>query len=535
MSAMDGKRRVEQKENFLGKGGKTMCRRWGFVVLAVVMVIGLSFPGIGQSAATPAKKVNIAVGQDPSSLDATFDSYGANAITLQNIYEFLIGKDTKGNLIPGLASSWKISPDGKVYDFTLRKGVKFHSGDPFTAKDVVFTFERSNVVNPRMKVTLRPLEKLEVVDDYRIRFLWKTPDVTLIPNRLGVMIASKSYHDRVGEDKFVKEPVGTGPYKVVNYEVGQYIDLERFEDYWGKKPAVREARMYFVAEDTTRMAKLQAGEVDMVHAIPYNMVKMVESSPNLKAIRVATNSPSRGIVFSNWNPKVPWYDKRVRMAMAYALDCDSILKNVLFGIPNRWPWLAPDELGYDATVQTYPYDPKRAKQLLAEAGYPNGFEFNFYWQIGGRVPMSSEVVQAVASYFEAVGIRTKLVGQEQDTFNTTRRAGKKPASDFVGYIGAGIAGSADPIYSADNSYTCEGSSSVYCNKELDKIITEGRATMNDAKRAELIKRVVKILREEAAGIPIFDNVSVYGMQKNIDFVPTQDRLDTMLIKDITVK
>jgi peptide/nickel transport system substrate-binding protein len=274
-----------------------MSRRWMFVVLAVVIVIGLSFPEIGQSSPTPApaKKVNIAVGQEPLTLDVTIDSGGPNGIVLENLGEFLIGTDTNGKLIPGLASSWKVSPDGKVIEFTLRKGVKFHSGDPLTAKDVVFTFERAQKMNPRMKTTMKAVDKIEVLDESRIRFLFKTPDVAFIPSRTSVMVVSKSYYDRVGEDKFVKAPVGTGPYKFVRYEVGQYIDIERFEDYWGKKPPVREARIYFVPEDTTRIAKLQAGEADLIQAIPFNLVKMIEGSPNLKRSGWKRTTPGRSI------------------------------------------------------------------------------------------------------------------------------------------------------------------------------------------------------------------------------------------------
>jgi peptide/nickel transport system substrate-binding protein len=316
--------------------------------------------------------------------------------------------------------------------------------------------------------------------------------------------------------------------------VGQYIDLERFEDYWGKKPAVREARMYFVAEDTTRMAKLQTGEVDLVQGVPFNMVKMVQNDPNLKTATMHVNN-ARAINFSTRNPNKPWYDKRVRQALAYAVDCNSIIKNVLFGIPNHWPWLAPGEVGYDPTVKLYPYDPKKAKQLLAEAGYPNGFEMTIYWQMGGRIPMSAEVVQAVASYFEAVGVRTKLVGQELATFNEGRRAANKPTSDYVSYIAGGMAGSPDPTYGALSYFSCEGASSVYCNPEFDKILFEARATVNDAKRGALVKKMVNILREEVPSIPIFDNVATYGMRKNIDFVPTKDRTDVVLIKDIAVK
>jgi peptide/nickel transport system substrate-binding protein len=211
----------------------------------------------------------------------------------------------------------------------------------------------------------------------------------------------------------------------------------------------------------------------------------------------------------------------VRQALAYAIDVDSIVKNVLYGVPNHWPWLAPEDLGYDPTVKTYPYDPKRAKQLLAEAGYPNGFEIKLYWPMTGRVPMSSETVQAIASYWEAVGIRTKLEGQELETFNTARRAGRQPTSDYVGYTGGNLTGSPDPTNQAATYFSCEGSSSVYCNPELDKIIAEARATVDDAKREALIKRIVKILREEVPVIPIYENVSTYGMQNNIDFVPTK--------------
>ena len=512
-----------------------MSRRWFFVVAAMVVIVGLALPETGRSAPAPAQKIRIAVAQEPFTLEATQDSFGFTGIVIQNLYEFLMKKEHNGKLTPGLATSWKVSPDGKTIDFTLRKGVKFHSGDPLTADDVRFTFDRTRKVNPRMKVSLKAIDKIEVLDDLHVRFLLKEADVTLVPNRMGVMIVSKSYFDRVGEEKFMKVPVGTGPYKFVGYELGQYLDLERFEGYWDKKPPIREARIHFAQEDTTRVAKLQAGEVDLIQGVPFNMVKMIESSPNLKAVRLATNNPSRGVVFSTRNPNKPWHDKRVRLAMAYAIDGASMIKNVFFGVPAHWPWLAPDDLGYDPTVKTYTYDPKKAKALLAEAGYPNGFEMTLYWPIGGRVPMSAEGVQAVAGYLEAVGIRVKLEGQEADTFNATRRGAKKPTSDWVAYYTSAFTGAPDPTYTALSYFGCEGASSVYCNPEFDKILTEARETVNDAKRAELIKKLVKIMREEVPSIPIFENVAVYGMRKNVDFVPTQDRLDTVLVKDMILK
>jgi peptide/nickel transport system substrate-binding protein len=272
----------------------------------------------------------------------------------------------------------------------------------------------------------------------------------------------------------------------------------------------------------------------VILGVPYNFVKMIESSSNLKAVKLETNWPNMSVMISNQNPNKPWYDKRVRLAMAYAIDCDSIIKHVLFGIPNRVPWLAPGDLGYDPTVKTYPYDPKRAKELLAEAGYPNGFELKLYWPTNWTA-MSQEVVQAIASYFEAVGIRTKLEGQEFETFSATRRAGKQPTSDYVAYANGGLAGASDPTLNADTHFACQGGASTHCNPEFDKVLAEARTTVDDTQRAELIKRLVKILREEVSYIPIFSGMATYGMKKNIDYVPTRFFLDLVLVKNITVK
>ena len=224
------------------------------------------------------------------------------------------------------------------------------------------------------------------------------------------------------------------------------------------------------------------------------------------------------------------------MAMAYAVDSDSVIKNVLYGIPHRYAWLAPYELGYDPSLKPYPYNPKRARELLAEAGYPNGFEFKLYWPVGGANPMLREGVEAVASYFEAVGIRTKLVGDERLAFERRFTASKGPNAEYVCYRGCGMAGFPEVTNGMGSFFSKAGAFSVYYNPEFEKIIAEAKATVDDPKRAELIKKGVRMLYEDVAAFPIFNTVTVYAMKKNIEFTPTEQiQFDLVLVKDVTIR
>ena len=471
-------------------------------------------------------------------MDPSLGYLGSDFVVVENYGEYLVYREPSGNLKPGLATAWKISPDGKEIEFTLRKGVKFHSGDPMTTRDVEFSLDRARAKNTTVRTRMKFVDRIEVIDDYRFKVHFKAPDVTYIPYRGGVMIVSKSYYDRVGEDKFVRQPVGTGPYKVVRHVPGEYVDLERFEDYWGEKPSVREARFLFIPEDTTRVAKLKAGEVDFIGSCPYPSVSDVEKTPGLKVVKLPTGHPSPFVYFQNKNPKTPWYDRRVRLAMAYAIDCNAIIKNLLMGLPTHWAHLAPWELGYDPELKPYPYDPKRAKELLTEAGYPNGFELKLYWAITGRTPMTREMVEAIAAYFEAVGIRTKLIGEEWAAHYARSRSVKKnPDAEYVAFNSVGfVAGAVEPTFILDIILTTEGGFSVYSNPEFDKVVAEARGTVNDAKRGELIKKAVKIAHEDVPHIPICNIVSVYAMKRNIDFTPTlKFSFDLVLVKDITMK
>jgi peptide/nickel transport system substrate-binding protein len=315
------------------------------------------------------------------------------------------------------------------------------------------------------------------------------------------------------------------------------VDLERFEDYYGEKPSVKKARFLFVPEDTTRVAKLKAEEIDFLIACPYPAVNDLEKNPGFKVIKLSLGHPTPAVVFQNKNPKTPWYDRQVRLAMAHAIDCDAIIKNILLGIPTHYAHLAPWELGYDPELKPYTYDPKRSKELLTEAGYPNGFELKLYWPITGRTPMTREMGEAIASYFEAVGIRTKLIGEEWASFVGKHRAVKKKVdAEFVAFNSVlFVAGAVEPTMILDVILKTEGGFSVYSNPELDKVITEARRTVDEAKRGELVKKAVKIAHEDVPYIPICNIVSVYAMKRNIDFIPTQKfPMDLVLVKDITV-
>lgn len=503
-----------------------------FVSFSIICLLLIPSP----HAASP-KKLNIAIGQEPTSIDQSLVYLGADYIAVENWGEHLIEREPSGDLKPGLVTLWKVDPSGKVIEFTLRKGVKFHSGDPLTTKDVEFSFERARAKNTTQRTRLSSVQRIEIIDDYRFKIHFKEPDVLFIPLQGNPMIISKAYYDRVGEDKFVKQPVGTGPYKLTQYVPGEYVDIERFEDYWGPKPSIREARFYFVSEDSTRVAKLKAGEVDLIASVPYTSVADLEKNPDMKVVKAAPGHPTPLIQFGTKNSKVPWHDRRVRLAMALAINYDAIIKNVLFDIPKRYPVLAPYELGYNPDVKPYAYDPKRSKELLAEAGYPNGFEFQLSWLVTGRSPMMRETVEAIAAYFEAVGIRTKLLAEDAEPWNARRRAAKAPTSVYVGLDANGaMAGSVDPCHFMTAMLRTDAGFSVYSNSEYDKVLDEARATMDDAKRGELVKKAVKIAHDDVAFIPIYNTIPIYAMRKNVDFSPTRKfPFELMRVKNITVK
>ena len=512
-----------------------MKRNKMFVAVALVLFLGL-LPDFVQGAQVKDEVLKIAVTTEPSSLDHSLYASSADTMVVSNWGEQLLGKATSGEIIPGLVTSWKMAPDGKKMECTLRKGVKFHSGDLLTAKDVLFSFERGRAKNVQMKSNTNSVERLEIIDDDHFNIYFKAPDVVFIPRQCSIPIVSRSYHERVGEETFMRQPSGTGPYKVVAYKPGEYIDIERFEEYWGKKPPVKKARIYFVSEDTTRVAKLKAGEVDVIRSVPFTEVRVLEKSPNFKVIKLETNAPTPGVTFGSKNPKMPWYDKRVRLAMALAIDCQSIIHNLLQDQAIHLAALAPDELGYDPEVKPYPYDPKRAKQLLAEAGFPNGLEVKMTYAMGARVAMAQEVVEAIASYWEAVVIRTKVVGEEQATMVVNRKKTLDPKAEYLAYWTAGFAGGIDPTHTLTRWMTTGGGAPLWSSPEVDKIVAEARATIDDKKRAELIKRAVRIIHEDVASIPVFTNVSYFGMKKNVDFTPTKkESTDLVLVKDMTVR
>ena len=236
------------------------------------------------------KKIIIVLPSEPDTLDLNSTKMpGISAPIAENITERLIGISNDGKLVPTvlpLPGRYHLT-EKRLSSYSARV-CRFHNGDPFTAKDVQFSHERGLKNSQTYQRVMRYLDSFTVLDDYRVKFRFKNPDAQFLPSR-GTPVASKSYYDKVGEDKFLREPVGTGPYKFVKWDPGQYIELKINENYWGEKPAVKEARFAFVKEDTTRVSMLKAKEADMISECPFMLVKEVEKA-GYKTARLSTPS-----------------------------------------------------------------------------------------------------------------------------------------------------------------------------------------------------------------------------------------------------
>ena len=494
-----------------------------FFVLAAMATASLA---IGANHAV-AQDLTVSTNAEPDVLEPAKSGSPQTFTTMSNVYESLTWQNAKGDMTPALAESWDILDGGKIIVFHLRRGVTFHSGDPLTAQDVVWTHERY-LKYARFYVGIaRYIDHMEATDDYTLKIIFKQPDAEFLAIH-PILVESKSYFDRVGETAFAEHPVGTGPYKILKYLPGQYLDLEAYDKYWGPKPQVAKARFYFVKDANTRLAQLRAGEVDLIMSTPYNVVDDLQKAGF--GIAKLTCQPTTSIQFQLKNPETPWHDIRVRQAIAHAIDRKAIVSGLLHGVPVSYPRLLPGETGYDPALPEYEYNPEKARALMKEAGYANGFDMPFYVQTGIFFGME-ETAEAVTLYLKQnLNITTHAEGLGlAELIGKIFASGRDPKARFVALGGYPIASLPTPLWGIGLAFYGKNPAALHDNPEIDRLYDQAEGTFDLAQQAPLISQIMSQEQKDLYIITVWDYVGVYAMKKNVTYTPGERGLEILYL------
>ena len=415
-----------------------------------------------------------------------------------------LGKAMPGNPnAPSLAESWKASPDGKTYDFVLRKGVKFHNGDPLTSEDVKFSFERYR--GTAAKTLKDRVAAIETPDAHHVRFRLKNawPDfLTFYTTASGAgWIVPKKYVEKVGDDGYKKAPVGAGPYKFVSFNPGVELVMEAFEGYWRKTPSVKRLVFKVITDESTRLAALKRGEIDVVYSIRGELAEELQRTPGLALKPAVIQAPQWVSMLDQWDPKSPWHDRRVRLAANLAIDRPAINQAITLGHSKLTFSIIPSTFDYYWQPTEYKFDPAQAKKLLAEAGYANGFDAGEYF-----LDVSyANVQEAIANYLQQVGIRTKLRSVERATHWKTY-AEKKYKN--LAYTASGAFGNAATRLEA---YVVAGGTYVYGSyPDIDALFKDQAAELDRKKREGLLHKIQQLVHEKVMFMPIWELAFING-------------------------
>jgi peptide/nickel transport system substrate-binding protein len=358
----------------------------------------------------PKGTLTMALATFPNSIDRPQAAERNASNTSQQMWDSLLWVNEEGELEPALAESYEVSEDGTEYTFYLRQDVVFHNGEPFNADSVVFTWERAANAEYEYSYFFTNADSVEKIDDYTVKVTTPEPDSTFlrIMADYWAMIPPK-YYEEVGEEGFVENPVGTGPFMFVEWVKGDHITMEANPNYWRDGlPKVQTLIFRPIPESATRVAAIQTGEVDVVGRLSSEEAQSLLGVPNVKVIRYPSTRIYY-IAFNNLTTGVdqPTMDAKVRQAMNYAVDVDAIIDALFDGFGQRATgYVAEGEMGF-GVVDPFPYDPDKAKELLAEAGYPDGFQMDFACPAGAYI-FFEQVCEAVQGYLLDVGIETNL-------------------------------------------------------------------------------------------------------------------------------
>ena len=461
------------------------------------------------------KKTTLVVAQisDASILDPQKQGKMPDMNILINIFDTLVTRDENGQLAPSLATEWE-PIDDVTWQFKLREGVKFHNGEPFNAEAVKFSLDR--LINPETKspiAELRNLKQCDIVDEYTVNLVTAAPD-PIIPNKLvlfGGVILPPQYVQEKGDDYIAKNPVGTGPYKYVSWHKDAKVVMEANKEYWRGVPAFDNLEFRVIPNWADVMAALKAGEIDIVQGVPSDLAATVANDPNIKTL---SSDWIRTFFVSLDTAVSPLDKKEVRQALNYAVDKDGIIANIFNGNAKKVATIIPREnFGYDESIEAYPYDPEKAKELLAAAGYPDGFEIDFEAN-------SAELteIQAIIGYLEAVGVKVNLKVTDSKTLVSNMQAKKAAPMYYIGNTGWTM----DALSNFQSYAKSDRRYARATNAELDALVDIEETTVDPAKRQEAFTKAQQILKEEAYFIYLWQQNNIITMSKDVDFTPNKN-------------
>jgi peptide/nickel transport system substrate-binding protein len=424
------------------------------------------------------------------------------------LHDALVKPMPGNHLTPSLAESWTVSPDQRTYEFKLREGLKFHNGDPFTAEDVEFSFRRAKGA----KILQEKVREIVVVDRHRIRFQLQEPwpDFMTFYGTLATSaawIAPKKYMEQVGADGFKKAPVGLGPYRFVSHTPGVELVMEAFEGYWRKMPSVKRLVYKSVPEATTRLAMLKRGEVDIAYLLDAPMAADIKRDPNLKLAFSGAIGTFYLDFFEQWDPKSPWADRRVRLAASLAVDRRALNEAENLGASRLTGNLVPRTFEFAIPIDPHPYDPAKARQLLAEAGYPNGFDAGDLhpW------PPYVSVGESINAYLAAVGIRTRVRTMERAPFYAALASKKlKGVCVCIDAVYGNAASRLSQVVPADGAYAY-GS-----DPDVEALYRQQARETDRKKREQMLRQIQQLVHERVRFAPIYDFIWPSGIGPRVE-------------------
>lgn len=501
-------------------------------VLALVILAGYNAPALA------ADSIVVAQDQSPQMMNPQGSDVDADLQYFANFFDGLLQrKGPEGTLAPALAVRWK-RLDALSWEFWLRKGVKFHNGNPFTAADVKFTFERLS--DPKVSQfvnTGKSIASIETPDDYTVIIRTKQPIPWFANNMHQIFIMDKEDTESRDPGDVMVRPMGTGAYKFVEWVKGSYVKMEANEDYWEGAPPIKKVDIHPISESSTRFAALASGQVDMATGVPVELYDQIRKNPKLQII----SRPARRSIFLALGnkPGSPMADIRVRKAMYMAINEDEIIAKVMRGhaapaaqVPD------PPTIGYNSELKRLPYDPEMAKKLLQEAGYGNGFSIKLSGP-NDRYIQDANIAESVARYLAKVGIKAELDVKPKSIFFPEVNEGKLEfylIGWFDGTFDMGrtyfkIAHTRD-----EEKGMGELNGANYSDAEIDRLLESTANIIDPQKRGQVLQQLNKMaMVDKIVWIPLHYQVDLYALQKSkgINFQPRPDRW--MVYKEISFK